>query len=142
MFEVSVFLFFMNLCVKFYYCILLREYKKINCVWKFHFLPQIEYFKIKLWFKNIHCFTSMFQLTPFISYFVFYNDFLNNGISCYLILSDHGLWLMDKWNIMWALWSSDDPPENCHLNVKNARNLTFFQKNCQKLSFFTKKNCQ
>ena len=32
---------------------------------------------------------------------------------------------------------SDDPPENCHLNVKNCQKLDFFL-NCQKLSFFKK----
>ena len=33
-----------------------------------------------------------------------------------------------------------DPSENCHLNVKKiVKNLTFKKKNCQKLSFFSKK---
>ena len=37
---------------------------------------------------------------------------------------------------MWA-----DPAENCHLNVKKlSKSSHFFQKNCQKLSFFPK-NC-
>ena len=29
-----------------------------------------------------------------------------------------------------------DPPENCHLTVKNCQILDIFSKNCQKLSFF------
>ena len=28
-----------------------------------------------------------------------------------------------------------DPPQNCHLNVKIAKNLSFFQKNCQNYLF-------
>ena len=42
-------------------------------------------------------------------------------------------------NIAQILYGSD-PPENCHLTVKNAKNWTFFQKNCQKISFFFKNN--
>ena len=44
----------------------------------------------------------------------------------------------------WSVhWSSPDPPENCHLNVKKfPKTRHFFQKkNCEKFSFF-QKNCQ
>ena len=35
---------------------------------------------------------------------------------------------------------SDDPSENCHLTVKKLlKTWHFFQKNCQKFSFFSKK---
>ena len=41
---------------------------------------------------------------------------------------------------VWAL--TPDPPENCHLNVKEiAKNLTFVQNNCQNCHSFPKKNC-
>ena len=55
-------------------------------------------------------------------------------------------------NTTWRTWCiqtemcdvtmlSADPPENSHLTVqKMAKNLTFFQNNCQKFSFFQKKN--
>ena len=45
----------------------------------------------------------------------------------------------------WQIWRQTvvrygpDPPENCHLTVKKlTKTWHFFQKNCQKLSFFQK----
>ena len=39
-----------------------------------------------------------------------------------------------------ASFSTPDPPQNCYLNVKKlSKTWHFFQNNCQKLSFFSKK---
>ena len=65
-----------------------------------------------------------------------------------LCISLSKFWRLETWLLHWELVlslrqvtgrSPPDPPENCHLTVKNCQKLDIFsKKNCQNFSFFSK----